>query len=370
MFMDYVRIKWPRRKTSEINPGGPYFSAYIEIQFIPGKAVIFSHISVQSLGIPITQSFKKVASLPGALFMSSQQQSWKKSSHWNLYKYECSSHQLLREAAETARADKILSSLCFIIPVLQRPGQCSWYSTNLEQVSPAFLHRILSPRQHHQASSWCRSPACRICCRCSLRGERRKQWPLNVLDDQDKRQVPQSHHPCYILAQIRWNCSGSQSSCHHQLITFAGSCPPTARVARSPAALRQTRRGGCTRTAHRSLLLLTRQGRQNKHKIAVRKIEGLKYCSYEGHKNTKLPIRWVPLWYFVQITRRDRKEVDMRYTEVEKALRKKQNLFHVRSGVCILTLSSSLVRAYTSLGCIFLSPKSRQCLSAPMPETF
>lgn len=68
----YIRIKWPSRKTSEINPGGPYFSAYIEIQFIPGKAVIFSHISVQSLGIPITQWFKKVGSLPSAQFVSLQ----------------------------------------------------------------------------------------------------------------------------------------------------------------------------------------------------------------------------------------------------------------------------------------------------------
>lgn len=40
--MDYIRIKRPNRKTSEINPGGPYFSAYIEIEFIPGKAVALS----------------------------------------------------------------------------------------------------------------------------------------------------------------------------------------------------------------------------------------------------------------------------------------------------------------------------------------
>lgn len=40
MLTDYI-IKWPSRKTFEINPGGPYLSAYIEIQFIPGNVVIF-----------------------------------------------------------------------------------------------------------------------------------------------------------------------------------------------------------------------------------------------------------------------------------------------------------------------------------------
>lgn len=72
MLTDYIKIKWPSRKTSEINPGGPYFSAFIEMQFIPGKAVIFLCVSVQSLGIPITQWLKKVGSLPSALFMSLQ----------------------------------------------------------------------------------------------------------------------------------------------------------------------------------------------------------------------------------------------------------------------------------------------------------
>lgn len=36
------------------------------MQFILGKAVIFSHVSVQSLGIPITQWLKKVSSLPSS----------------------------------------------------------------------------------------------------------------------------------------------------------------------------------------------------------------------------------------------------------------------------------------------------------------
>lgn len=72
------------------------------------------------------------------------------------------------------------------------------------------------------------------------------------------------------------------------------------RVASSPPALRQTHCGGCTRTVHRPILLLKRQGSQNKHKIAVRKIQGLKYCSYEGDKNKKLQIRWVPDLYFVR----------------------------------------------------------------------
>lgn len=142
------------------------------------------------------------------------------------------------------------------------------------------------------------------------------------------------YHTHYILAQIRWNCSGSQSSCHHQLqdtppqkvceqgrirngsaqqipavaphsiaawwdeagwalhcvpascwSTLAGSCPPTAIKELQGA---QQPRGSLTMgAAHRSLLLLKRQGSPNEHKTAVRKIEGLKYCRYEGDKNKK-----------------------------------------------------------------------------------
>lgn len=81
--------------------------------------------------------------------------------------------------------------------------------------------------------------------------------------------------------------------------------------------------GGCTSTAHRSLLHLKTQGSQNKHKIAVRKRVWLKYCSYEGGKNKKLQIRWVPHSCFVQITWKNWKEVDIRYTEVEESLEEK-----------------------------------------------
>lgn len=41
MFMGYIRIKWPSRKTFDVNPGGSYLSADIEIQFIPGDVVTF-----------------------------------------------------------------------------------------------------------------------------------------------------------------------------------------------------------------------------------------------------------------------------------------------------------------------------------------
>lgn len=147
-----------------------------------------------------------------------------KKSHWKLYKSECSSHQLLREAAERAfvtwrvRADKIPSSLCFNTAVLQSPGKHSWYSTKLAQVSPVFLKRILCARQHHQERSWCRSPACRICCRCSLRGkEGSNDLCMSWMTSTKGRCMDFWHHTHYILAQIRWNCSGSQSSCHHQL---------------------------------------------------------------------------------------------------------------------------------------------------------
>lgn len=39
--MGYIRIKWPSRKTFDVNPGGSYLSADIEIQFIPGDVVTF-----------------------------------------------------------------------------------------------------------------------------------------------------------------------------------------------------------------------------------------------------------------------------------------------------------------------------------------
>lgn len=86
------------------------------------------------------------------------------------------------------------------------------------------------------------------------------------------------------------------------LIHFSWPVPSHShqRVASSPPALRQAHCGGCTRTVHRPILLLKRQGSQNKHKIAVRKIQGLKYSSYEGDKTKKLQIRWVPDLYFVQ----------------------------------------------------------------------
>lgn len=97
-----------------------------------------------------------------------------------------------------------------------KPGKCRWHNTKLEQVSPAFLPRMLSPRQQHQECNWCRYPACRICCRCSLRGERRifkcPGWPA-----QKAGAMNFWYHTHNTLTPIRWNCSGSQCRCQHQL---------------------------------------------------------------------------------------------------------------------------------------------------------
>lgn len=99
----------------------------------------------------------------------------------------------------------------------------------------------------------------------------------------------------------------------------AGSCPPTAikrwQVAHQPLGrLGEGLHQGCPQE---------RQGSQNKHKIAARKREGWKYCSYEGVKNKNLQIRWVPHLYLVWITWTDWKEVDIRYTEVEGSFEEK-----------------------------------------------
>lgn len=83
--------------------------------------------------------------------------------------------------------------------------------------------------------------------------------------------------------------------------TLAGSCPPTAskgqRVAHQPWGNLAVGTALGLPTGH----YCSSRDSQNKQKIAVGKIEGLKYCSYEGDKNKILQITWVPDSYFVQI---------------------------------------------------------------------
>lgn len=95
MSTDYIRIKWPRRKTFEVNPGGSYLSAHIQNTVYPRQCSYFSHISVESLGTHIIWCLKR-----WVLFQVLSSCHWSyrpEKCHWELYEYEYPSNQLIRD---------------------------------------------------------------------------------------------------------------------------------------------------------------------------------------------------------------------------------------------------------------------------------
>lgn len=113
---------------------------------------------------------------------------------------------------------KVPSSLYFNTAVLQRPGKWSWCNTKLEQVSSLSCKGCCLPGSSTRNATGAGALPAEFAVGVLQRWKKEAVisecpgWPAEKAGATDFQ-----HHTHHILTQIRWNCSGSQCSCHHQL---------------------------------------------------------------------------------------------------------------------------------------------------------